>query len=366
MEPLLNYDFEGSHLVKNIEHYFKRRFNLGNSVLVTSASMAFYTAILSLNIKEKSEVILPVNICQSMVNCVILLGFIPVFADIDDDLCMDIGDLFNKVSPSTSIIVFVHPFGFPLELNSTIAQCKKLGIYTIEDCAQAPGALIKGNYVGNQGDFSIFSFGQNKPISAGGGGILSSKNNELIQKARVIAREGAQNYPNFISVGLNLSVNEIHALYIYFILKSFDEKLILKDKRIERYKKYFTGKLNYVGDYIDATTGSKSIFHKMILKLPDTMTEEECVKFNKIVSANTIHNFNIIQTALTNPPFKVKFVNQYLEMNNRSELAYLPDSCFPGWRKNLNRYLYLSTHDLVNDKSIDIVSTFILSKLSSS
>jgi len=78
----------------------------------------------------------------------------------------------------------VHVYGHPVDMDPILEIAKSRGLYVIEDCAEAHGALYKGRKVGSLGDIGCFSFYANKIITTGEGGMLTTNNLEIAEKAR--------------------------------------------------------------------------------------------------------------------------------------------------------------------------------------
>jgi len=128
------------------------------------------------------EVILPAYTCPSLVKVVDESGLIPIFVDISPHtLALDEEALEREVGGETLAIIVVHPFAIPHPLEHAQQLAKFFGAMLIEDAAQALGARIGGHPVGVRGDFGLFSLGPGKPISAGGGGIVSTNDEQQAQ-----------------------------------------------------------------------------------------------------------------------------------------------------------------------------------------
>lgn len=122
----------------------------------------------------RNEVILPAYTCPSLVKVILDAGLIPRLVDLTPaTLEFAPQPLAAALSTRTLAVIFVHPFGLPLELDGVRAAAHAVGAVLIEDAAQAMGARIAGRYAGTIGDFGIFSVGPGKPLAAGGGGFLT-------------------------------------------------------------------------------------------------------------------------------------------------------------------------------------------------
>ena len=117
-----------------------------------------------------------------------------VFCDIDlNTFNLDVSKIAELITPSTKVIIPVHLFGLPanMELFSGIAKAHNLKV--VEDAACGFGSQYRGRHVGLFGDTGCFSFHPRKSITTGEGGMITTENDELAKKLRCL-RDHAQNY----------------------------------------------------------------------------------------------------------------------------------------------------------------------------
>ena len=127
-----------------------------------------------------------------------------------EDLCMSFDDLEQKVHEHKPAAVFLVHIGghIAFDIDRIVELCEAEGIVLIEDCAHSHGASWNGRKPGSFGDAGIWSFAPTKTISTGEGGLLVSKNPDLVEFAR-----GFRNYgkPDYKQPGLNYRMNEFTA-----------------------------------------------------------------------------------------------------------------------------------------------------------
>jgi len=141
-------------------------------VAMTSGTAALFTAVAALGVGPGDEVILPAWTWYSCYNAILAAGGTPVFAEIDNSMNIDPGDIERHITPRTKVIMVVHIMGEPADLDPIMAIARKHHLKVLEDCAQSVGATYKGRAVGSIGDCGIYSFQLCKTISAGEGGAL--------------------------------------------------------------------------------------------------------------------------------------------------------------------------------------------------
>lgn len=363
VEPVLCYAFEGSELIQAIELLFGKKINPYNPLLVNSGSNALYASLLALELQKGSEILLPINSCQSIVNAIITAGLIPVFIDVDKNLCMDVHDLQRKATPNSKVALAIHPYGYPMDLFSLSEFCKAKNIILIEDCAQAPIAEIHHNRVGFIGEIAIYSFGQNKPISAGGGGMVCCKDQDLAKSIRIIAREGAEVYPNFIKLGFSMSINELHALYMYYWLNNLDLFVSMKRDKNALYQKHFNHIVPFLGEDLKDRSDVYLLMHKFVINVPVHNREELLSFVDDLIERCGSKISRLVQPELLNTPLDMPFVQEYYLDSERGDLLTESNRTFPQFNDTLQKYLYLSINHQLSLDEIDRIARNIVYKL---
>lgn len=155
------------HLKERLANIFNRKYVF----LTGRATTAIYIALRALKIKQ-GEVILPDILCPSPANAVLYCGLKPVFCDVNIyDYNINIESLNEVITKDRKVIIPVHLFGQPAEMDKIEEIAEDNNLFVIEDVAQALGGEYKGKKLGRFGDISILSFG-GKIIDAGDGGAL--------------------------------------------------------------------------------------------------------------------------------------------------------------------------------------------------
>jgi len=152
-------------------------------VAVVNGTVALEIALRALDISPGAEVIIPAYTFISTATAVLQIGCVPVFADINPvTYCIDSGDIERKITDRTKVIIPVHLYGYPCEMDKIMGIAKKHNLYVLEDACQAPGAEWHGRKVGAIGDLGCFSFQASKNITCGEGGMIVTNNEILSQK----------------------------------------------------------------------------------------------------------------------------------------------------------------------------------------
>jgi len=153
---------------------------------VANGSVAIEIALRALGVKPGDEVIVPSYTFVSTATSVLMVGAVPVFADIDkQSYCLDHRDAARRMGEHTRAILPVHLGGHMADMPSLVEIAGKGGIAIIEDCAQAIDSDLGGKKAGTWGELGTFSFQSNKTMTAGEGGLVMTNDPNLAE--RVVA-----------------------------------------------------------------------------------------------------------------------------------------------------------------------------------
>ena len=171
----------------NFEQKFTEYFSAKQSFSFWKARVALYALLRSMGIGQGDEVILPGYTCVMDVNPIKYVGAKPIYVDIESVTYNMRPELLEAaVTPNTKVILAQHTYGYPCEMDETLAIAAKHNIPVVEDCCLAFGSEYKGKLCGTFGKAAYFSFQWNKPFTTGLGGMavvhddkLTGKMNEL-------------------------------------------------------------------------------------------------------------------------------------------------------------------------------------------
>ena len=175
---------EGQY-VKKFEDNFCKYNERKYGVAVSSGTAALEIALKALNLKKKSEIIIPTFSIISTALCVIKLGLKPVL--VDSNLYtwnMDPEIIIKKVTKRTKAIIITHIYGFSVDMRKILQIAKIKNIKIIEDAAEMIGQTYYKKKCGSFGDISTFSFYANKHITTGEGGMILTNNRKIYEKSK--------------------------------------------------------------------------------------------------------------------------------------------------------------------------------------
>ena len=169
------------------------------AVAVANGTAALRCALAALGVGCGDEVIVPAFTFVATVNAVVAAGAVPVFAEIDDTLGLDPSDLEAQITDRTAAIVAVHLENVACELEAVLAEADLRGVPVIEDTAQSFGATYHGRALGTFGALGTFSLQQEKNITAGEGGLVTTENETLYLRAARFQDQGGQFVTSYAS-----------------------------------------------------------------------------------------------------------------------------------------------------------------------
>lgn len=163
---------------RDFEKAFAAWTDTAHAVAVANGTLALDLAFKALDIGPGDEVIVTSRTFLASVSSIINTGAKPVFADVCRDSQNITAETIKAVlTPNTKAIVCVHLAGWPCDMDPIMALAREHGLYVVEDCAQAHGAIYKGQPVGSIGDIGAWSFCQDKIMTTGGEGGMVTTNN---------------------------------------------------------------------------------------------------------------------------------------------------------------------------------------------
>ena len=175
------------HYVTQFEREFAAFCGVAHGVSVANGTVALHLALHALGIGPGDEVIVPSLTFVATANAVRYTGAHPVFADVDPcTWCIDPADVARLVTPRTRALIPVHLYGHPAPMPELTALADRHGLAVVEDAAEAHGASSAGRTVGGWGRIGTFSFYANKIITTGEGGMLTTDDEELAARCRML------------------------------------------------------------------------------------------------------------------------------------------------------------------------------------
>ncbi len=210
--------FLGGPKVKEFEGQLCKYFDVKYAVTFNSATSALHGAISAAKIGPGDEVITSPYTMSATPSSILMQNAIPVFADIEDKTYgLDPGSVNERITERTKAILTVNLFGHPSRLKELKELADKHNLLLIEDNAQAPGAVYKGQLTGTIGQMGIQSLNYHKTIQTGEGGVVITDDLKLTSHLQLVRNHGEVvvgkiNHNDIVNVlGWNYRLTEIQA-----------------------------------------------------------------------------------------------------------------------------------------------------------
>lgn len=184
---------------------------------VSSGSAAVACALAASGIGHGDEVIVPPFTFLATIEAVLFAGALPVFAEIDETLCLSAEGIAEVITNKTKAVLLVHMCGAAADMDGITKLCNDKGIKLVEDAGQALGAFYKGKSVGLFGMAGAFSFDFFKITTAGEGGLFITNDKDTYTKADTFSDHGHSHIGNNRGMeqhpflGFNYRISELHA-----------------------------------------------------------------------------------------------------------------------------------------------------------
>ncbi len=202
--------------IDHFEKHIAQMVGAQHAVSVSSGTDAILLALMALDIKAGDEVICPSFTFFATAGGIARTGATPVFVDsCPDSFNLDPNLLEAKITNRTKAIIPVHLFGQSADLDPILKISKSHGLAVIEDAAQALGATYRGQPVGSLGTFGTFSFFPTKNLGGfGDSGLVTTNNDELAEKARLLRTHGSKPKYYHKYIGANFRMDPLQAALI--------------------------------------------------------------------------------------------------------------------------------------------------------
>ncbi len=225
--------------ISTFENSFASYIGVRHATSVSNGTVALHLAMLALGIGEGDEVIVPTLTYIASVNSIVYAGATPVFTDsLEDTWQMDPNDVRRKITSKTKAVLAVHLYGHACDMDALVQICKEHDLFLIEDCAEAIGTKYKNQYVGTFGDIATFSFFGNKTITTGEGGMVTTNDQTLYDRANHFKGQGLAMHRQYWHdvVGYNYRMTNICAAIGLAQLEQVEDFIEKKRKIAQRYR----------------------------------------------------------------------------------------------------------------------------------
>ena len=197
--------------VAEFEQAFAEYIGVKHVIAVNSGTAALHAALVAHDIGPGDEVITSPFTFIASANSILFTGAKPVFADIDPATYnLDPVKVAEKITSKTRAIMPVHLYGQACDMDAFGELARKHNLVIIEDACQAHGAAFRGQKVGTFGT-GCFSFYPTKNMTTAEGGAITTDDDEIAERARMIRSHGSRERYHHEILGYNYRMTDLQA-----------------------------------------------------------------------------------------------------------------------------------------------------------
>lgn len=284
-EVLESQQFRGGVELERFESEISQFIGVRHAIGVASGTDALVLALKVLGIQPGDEVITTPFSFIATASSIVLVGGTPVFADIEPNtFLLDPDRVENKITERTKVIIPVHLFGQCADMPKFKTLVSKYSLYLLEDSAQAIGASIEGRNAGQWGDVAGFSFYPTKNLGAmGEGGLVTTDNDDLADKVRLLRSHGARKTYHHELIGYNSHLHTLQSAILRVKLRYLPRW----NEARQRIAQWYFDKLGDVAEIQlpCIQPGRVSVFHQFVIRIPNRDEAQQYLREHGIATA---------------------------------------------------------------------------------
>jgi perosamine synthetase len=266
--------------VREFEQKFADFCGVKHAICTSSGTAAIFLSLKALDIGPRDEVIIPSFSFFATASPILHTGAKPIFVDINlQTYTIPHSEVKRKVSKRTKAIIPVHLYGHPTDMDPIMEIAEENNMLVVEDACQAHGAEYKKQKVGGIGHLACFSFYPSKNMTVcGDGGIITTNNEEIAEKIRLLRNHGRNEKYIHKIIGYNLRFNEIQAAIGIKQLEKLPSWNETRHKIAQTYNKA----LNDVVTVPIEASWAKRVYHMYVIRTKKRDNLREFLKKNGI------------------------------------------------------------------------------------
>ena len=302
-------------LVQLLENNLIKFLNIKNLIPVANGTLAIQIALKSLQVK--GEVITTPFTFSATTNTILWEGLKPVFADINKETFnIDPADVERKITNETTSILAVHIYGNPCQLNDLQEIADEYSLNLIYDAAHAFGVEYNNKSILEFGEISTLSFHATKMFNTIEGGALSTSNQDIVEKIRLMSNHGIKSEEEVILPGTNAKMNEFQAAMGLCNLENLNQNI---EKRKTIYELYLKHLKKEDGLNFQKVAASKFNYGYMPVLFENLQIRNEV--YDKLLKKG-IHTRKYFYPLTTNCEY---FKQENIDLNEKYNLKIAPN-----------------------------------------
>jgi len=210
LEVLRSGQLAQGEYVERFERMFAELHGSPHAIAVNNGTTALVAALQALDLGPGDEVITSPFTFVATLNAILEAGATARFADISDDFTVRPDLVAGLVNERTRVLMPVHLYGYVADMDPLVALAQAQGLGLVEDAAQAVGARYRGRSAGSFG-LGCFSFYATKNISTGEGGVITTGDDALADRLRLLRNQGMRARYQYELAGHNYRMTNVGA-----------------------------------------------------------------------------------------------------------------------------------------------------------
>jgi len=273
--------------VAEFEREFAELTGTTHALAVANGTAALELSLLAIGCGPGDEVILPSLNFVAAANTISHTGARPVFCDIrsERDLNLAPADVEAALTPATKAILILHYGGFPCDVAALLELARARNVAVVEDAAHAPGARVGARACGSFGVAGCFSFFANKNLAMGEGGMITTDDDAVAARLRLLRSHGmttltwdrhrghAHSY-DVLERGFNYRLDELRAAIGSVQLGRLAAGNESRRDHWRRYSARLDGVEGLIVPGFGGTDGTTPSYHLAVVVLPERVDRD--------------------------------------------------------------------------------------------
>jgi dTDP-4-amino-4,6-dideoxygalactose transaminase len=273
--------------IQEFENQIRNYVGTNYCVTLNSGTSALHAALLSYDIKENDNVVVPSFSFISTANSVLFVKANPIFTDIEEQTFgLDPDKIIEKIDSKTKAIIPMDYGGMSCQIQKIKEIATENNLKLIEDAAEGLGSTIKNKKVGSISDVAIFSFCGNKVITTGEGGAIVTNSKKIYEKVKLIRSHGRLDKTNYfddplegdyVGLGYNWRMSSITAALGLSQLSKLDKIIKMRQENA----KYISSQLSKISQIVTPSPpeGYEHIYQMYTIRLPNRNIRDNLREF---------------------------------------------------------------------------------------
>ncbi len=273
--------------VSAFEQEFAQYLGVAHTIGVANGTDALHVALRACNIGMGDMVVTVSHTAVATVAAIEMCGATPVLIDVlPETFTMNPAHLAETIKlyqGQIKAIIPVHLYGHPADMPTMMDLANQHGLYVIEDCAQAHGAMINGQKVGTWGHLATFSFYPTKNLAAlGDGGAVVTNDAKLAHQVKLLRQYGWQEKYISDSPGLNSRLDELQAAILRVNLLYLDKENHRRREIAQLYHQMLASTASRTVSLPQASPNVTHVYHQYVVRSQDRQGLQTFLKQNGI------------------------------------------------------------------------------------